>query len=153
MISVLIWAEDFTLKSFYVICLELTNDMTMATVAYDRQTAAMYPEKPTVVDLLTTSTVMAVSLTLSTLGLFYFGPGFLDSRFEEEFLEDAPTEINDNRPYQQACLFLQISIMTALLILSLRTRGLMFLSRPSVILLTAVFSIQIIVSIIVGQVP
>ena len=126
---------DDTFEPLYIILLALFHDLTIVTIAYDRQTPSPRPETPTVTALVITSYTCGIVLALSSLMLYIHGAKFLDAdKFTTDF------------KYKESLMFLQITNSSALLIFSARATGLWFLSCPDIKLFISVVISQAIVN-------
>jgi len=105
-------------EALYIILLALFHDLTIVTIAYDKQQASAKPEHPTVVMLIFVAYSMGLTLAMSSTIMFARGGMFLSERFISDFA------------YKQSCMFLQISNSSAILIFNARTTGFSFLSMP-----------------------
>ena len=105
-------------EALYIILLALFHDLTIVTIAYDKQQASAKPEHPTVVMLIFVAYSMGLTLAMSSTIMYARGGMFLSERFVSDF------------KYKQSCMFLQISNSSAILIFNARTTGFSFLSMP-----------------------
>merc|ERR1719198_75868 len=75
---------DLIFPALYIILLALFHDLTIVTIAYDRQTPSPTPEIPTVKMLIFMAYILGLALTTSTTLLFCYGDRFgLSSQFAQ----------------------------------------------------------------------
>jgi len=120
-------------RALYIILLALFHDLQIVTIAYDNQEAGKKPETPTVVGLLAQSWTMGILMFVETMVLVRFGYKFLS----DEFVQGYTTSMDPGNTgkeldrYVETAIFLQISNSSAILILSARTVGFFFTTRPA----------------------
>jgi H+-transporting ATPase len=139
--------------ALFIILLALVHDMQIVTIAYDKQIAGPKPETPTVMGLLLVSYTMGLTMCLQTVLMYYFGmqwlhlgPMFGDGKNDISMCEDKTNEnetICLNQAYRDACMFLQISNSSAILIFSARSVKWFFSTMPAM---------EIVFSAAIGQV-
>jgi len=107
-LSILVFGYDQSIAAIYIILLALLNDITMIMVAYDNVKPSRYPEKPTVVGLLTLSVFLGLVMMLFSY-LFYIVATAVSTG---DFATDSD--------YRETVLYLQISLSIEMLIFNCR---------------------------------
>jgi H+-transporting ATPase len=115
-----------------IVLLALLNDGAILSIAYDRVSASRRPEAWDMRRVLGIATTLGIAGVISTFGLFYIG--------ERVFHLSQPTI--------QSLMYLKLSVAGHLTIFITRTRGPLWSSRPSGILLGAVGATQAIATLI-----
>ena len=121
-------------SALYIILLALFHDLTIVTIAYDKQTPSAQPETPTVRGLVVQSYAMGLFLAAGSCILFVYGHAFMSESFVESF------------KYKEALMFLQITNSSAFLIFSARTPGFFFASTPDNKLAGSAIASQLVVN-------
>jgi len=133
--------------ALYIILLALFHDLQIVTIAYDRQVASKFPETPTVIGLLMQSYAMGILMFVQTMCLIAYGNLFMSDTFGASYKTtmDGPNGVEmDN--YLETAIFLQISNSSAILILSARTVGFFFSTKPAWQLLGSTVMGQVLVN-------
>lgn len=134
-------------KALYIILLALFHDLQIVTIAYDRQVASPFPETPTVVGLLMQSYTMGILMFVQTIGLIMYGYTFMSEEFGESYTLSMSGSVKEMDRYLETAVFLQISNSSAILILSARTVGFFFSTRPAGQLLFSTVLGQLIINV------
>merc|ERR1739845_257683 len=103
----------------------------IVTIAYDHQVAGDKPETPTVIGLLCQSWTMGILMFVQTILLVAYGHMFLSDDFKAGYEESMTAGRGEMNKYMESVVFLQISNSSAILILSARTLGFFFTTRPA----------------------
>ena len=134
---------DLIFPALYIILLALFHDLTIVTIAYDRQTPSPTPEIPTVKMLIFMAYILGLALTTSTTLLFCYGDRFgLSSQFAQ-----TPEDGILVNEYMASVMFLQLTNSSAIIIFCARTLGFSFLSNPAPELTGSVILSQAIVNL------
>lgn len=165
-LSIVSFVYNDAFPALYIILLALFHDLTIVTIAYDYQVASHKPETPTVKMLIVVAYSMAAVLAVSSTLMYMYGSLGLGDKYgpvepgsgeecvfgalgyagssavaaadEEDKGDCFLAQFN---MYKAACLFLQISNSSAILIFNARTVGFSFLSKPHPLLfMSAVIS-------------
>jgi H+-transporting ATPase len=115
-----------------IVLLALLNDGAILSIAYDRVSGSSHPEAWDMKRVLGIATTLGVVGVISTFGLFYLG--------ERVF--------HLSQPMIQSLMYLKLSVAGHLTIFITRTRGPLWSSRPSGVLLGAVGATQLIATLI-----
>jgi H+-transporting ATPase len=115
-----------------IVLLALLNDGAILSIAYDRVRGSDHPEVWDMRRVLGIATTLGIAGVISTFGLFYLG--------ERVF--------HLSHPMIQSLMYLKLSVAGHLTIFITRTRGPLWSSRPSGILLGAVGVTQVIATLI-----
>jgi len=118
-------------RALYIILLALFHDLQIVTIAYDHQVAGDKPETPTVVGLLCQSWTMGILMFVQTMLLVMYGHLFLSESYKSAYYETMAAGQGEMNRYMESVVFLQISNSSAILILSARTLGFFFTTKPA----------------------
>jgi len=120
-------------RALYIILLALFHDLQIVTIAYDNQVAGVKPETPTVAGLLAQSWTMGILMFLQTMALVQYGHLFLSEEYNSgyKYSMDPNNTGKEMDRYMETTIFLQISNSSAILILSARTVGFFFTTKPA----------------------
>merc|ERR1712137_1434757 len=120
-------------RALYIILLALFHDLQIVTIAYDHQVAGKKPETPTVLGLIMQSYAMGILMFIQTIMLIEWGHKFMSSKFAASYdaSMDEGNAGQEMDKYMETTVFLQISNSSAILILSARTVGFFFTTRPA----------------------
>ena len=130
-LSILVF-RFYPLTAVMIVLLALLNDGAILSIAYDRAHISNEPEAWNMHRVLGIATVLGIAGVIASFGLFYLG--------EHVF--------KLNRETVQTLIYLKLSVAGHLTIFLTRTRGHFWSNRPSNILLGAVFSTQIIATLV-----
>ena len=122
----------YPLTAVMIVMLALLNDGAILSIAYDNVHYSNKPETWNMRLVLGIATVVSIIGLMDSFGLFYIG--------EKHFHLD--------RPFIQTLIYLKMSVGGHLKIFITRTRGPFWSIRPAPVLLIAVFSTQIIATLI-----
>jgi H+-transporting ATPase len=122
----------FPVNAIMIVLLALLNDGAILSIAYDRAAYSRRPEAWDMPLVLSISTALGVAGVVSTFTLFALA--------ERAFGLD--------RDHIRTLMYLKLSVAGHLTIFLTRTRGPFWSSRPSKILLGAVFGTQIVATVI-----
>jgi H+-transporting ATPase len=115
-----------------IVLLALLNDGAILPIAYDRVSGSSHPEAWDMRRVLGIATTLGVAGVVSPFGLFYLG--------ERVF--------HLSQPVIQSLMYLKLSVAAHLTIFITRTRGPLWSSRPSGVLLGAVGATQMVATLI-----
>jgi H+-transporting ATPase len=130
-LSILIF-NFYPVTAVMIVMLALLNDGAILSIAYDNVHYSNQPEKWNMRLVLGIATVVSIIGLIDSFGLFYIG--------EKHFHLD--------RSFIQTLIYLKMSVGGHLKIFITRTRGPFWSIRPAPVLLIAVFSTQIIATLI-----
>jgi H+-transporting ATPase len=122
----------FPVTALMIVLLALLNDGAILSIAYDRATYSRRPEAWDMPLVLSISTALGIAGVVSTFTLFAL----------------ADRVFGLDRDHIRTLMYLKLSVAGHLTIFLARTRGPFWSSRPSAILLGAVFGTQVIATVI-----
>jgi H+-transporting ATPase len=108
LLSILIFGYDQSISAIYIILLALLNDITMIMVAYDNVKPSRYPEKPTVVGLLSLSVFLGLMMMLFSYMYYAVASAISTGDFASD--DD----------YRESVIYVQISLSIEMLIFNCR---------------------------------
>jgi H+-transporting ATPase len=130
-LSILVF-NFYPVTAVMIVLLAVLNDGAILSIAYDNVQTSAVPEAWNMRRVLTISTVLGIAGVIASFGLFYIG--------EQVFHLD--------RAVIQTLIYLKLSVAGHLNIFVTRTRGPFWSSKPSRVLLVAVFGTQILATVI-----
>jgi H+-transporting ATPase len=130
-LSILVF-NFYPVTAVMIVLLALLNDGAILSIAYDRVRGSDHPEAWDMPRVLGIATTLGVAGVVSTFGLFYLG--------ERVF--------HLSQPMIQTLMYLKLSVAGHLTIFVTRTRGPLWSSRPSTLLLAAVGATQMVATLI-----
>ena len=130
-LSILVF-NFYPLTATMIVLLALLNDGAILSIAYDRAQISPFPERWDMHRVLGVATALGLVGVIESFGLFFLA--------EEVF--------KVNRETIQTIMYLKLSVAGHLMIFVARKRGPLWSDRPSVILLVAVISTQIVATLI-----
>jgi len=108
LLSILVFGYDQSIAAIYIILLALLNDITMIMVAYDNVKPSRYPEKPTVVGLLSLSVFLGLIMMLFSYMYYVIASAVSTGDFATD--DD----------YRETVIYVQISLSIEMLIFNCR---------------------------------
>jgi len=175
-LSIVSFVYNDAFPALYIILLALFHDLTIVTIAYDYQVASPKPETPTVKMLIVVAYSMACVLATSSTLMYMFGSALPGLHLGEKYGPAGPSTgkmcvfaaVSDDAAvadaieegeagdcflaqfnmYKAACLFLQISNSSAILIFNARTIGFSFLSAPHPLLFGSAVVSQLFINVV-----
>ena len=130
-LSILIF-NFYPVTAVMIVLLALLNDGAILSIAYDRAQGSANPERWNMKSVLGLATVLGVIGVIASFTLFYL----------------AERVFHLSRPVIQTLIYLKLSVAGHLTIFVTRTRGPFWSHRPAPILIFAVFSTQVIATLI-----
>ncbi|KAL8152504.1 hypothetical protein V2J09_010264 [Rumex salicifolius] len=141
MFIALIWKFDFS--PFMVLIIAILNDGTIMTISKDRVKPSPMPDSWKLKEIFATGIVLGGYLALMTVIFFW-------AMKETDFFSDkfGVRSIRHSEDEMMAALYLQVSVVSQALIFVTRSRGLSYIERPGLLLLTAFFIAQLVATLI-----
>jgi len=137
----LIWRFDFS--PFMVLIIAILNDGTIMTISKDRVKPSPLPDSWKLKEIFATGVVLGSYMALMTVVFFW---AMRDTRFFTEKFK--VRSLAGSNSEQMAVLYLQVSIISQALIFVTRSRGVSFLERPGVLLMSAFVIAQLVATLI-----
>jgi len=136
-LSILVF-NFYPVTAVMIVLLALLNDGAILSIAYDRVRGSDRPERWNMRLVLGIATVLGIAGVFASFGLFYFFERVLPRYWH----------ITVSRDMLQTLMYLKLSVAGHLTVFVARTRGPVWASRPSTILLAAVIGTQIVATLI-----
>ncbi|KAJ8901629.1 hypothetical protein NDN08_003837 [Rhodosorus marinus] len=146
--SILIFAWKYDQPPFLVLLLALLNDGTIMTISTDRVQPSKVPDQWRLGEIFFVAVTMGLYLTISTLLFFHivFETDFPQTLgLEAPWLDPESSDFrNPNAFMLHSLVYMQVSISGQALIFSTRSTTFWFMERPSVLLMLAFVTAQLI---------
>ncbi|CAF0934383.1 unnamed protein product [Adineta steineri] len=151
--SVLIFAFRFDFPSFMVLILAILNDGTILTISKDRVKPSQYPNSWHLSEIFTYAIVYGTYLAASTVVFFtvIVKTSFFQDKFgvqQFQYHHHSHTFPGWNNPILNSIIYLQVSTISQALIFITRSHSFFFRERPSILLVIAFITAQLIATFI-----